>query len=257
MSLPERRNKFDNDEFDRLAIDASRLHIGRKNDSMTADHILSDRSAAPKKSAILSALAAFDSDDDERDDTYDVEDVGGTIDAGGDEANADLGSKHEETLFKAYSTAPEIFGRDSDTRRGKYRADLKRDTGMTDEAIEGWALMVGRDPKRLRRLESKFSTFGGQQRELASTAYRESPVDSGAEADRSGDGHRGGRGGGPGRGRGRGRGRGGGGGGRGGNVAGPSDDKATQLARRRKEQNKGSRVKGQRANKMARGGFPG
>ncbi|KAF2702688.1 hypothetical protein K504DRAFT_496145 [Pleomassaria siparia CBS 279.74] len=254
--LPERRNKFDNDEFDRLTVDASRLHVGRKNQGLTADSILSDRSSAPKKSAILSALAAFDSDDDERDDTYDVEDVGGTVDSAfGDEANADLGHKNEETLFKAYSATPELFSRDAETRRGKPRTALKAETGMTDEAIEGWGIMVGRDPKRLRRLEAKFSTFGGQQRELASTAYRESPADSGAEADAgSGNGHRGGRGGGPGRGRGRGRGR--GGGGRGGNVAGPSDDKATQLARRRKEANKGNNRQAGRAKKMARGGFP-
>ncbi|KAF2786277.1 hypothetical protein K505DRAFT_318688 [Melanomma pulvis-pyrius CBS 109.77] len=259
MPLPERRNKFDNDEFDRLAVDASRLHIGRKNQQLTADNILSDRSNAPNKSAILSALAAFDSDDDERDDTYDVEDVGGTVDsaiAGGDEANADLGGQNEEALFKAYSTAPELFGRDSETRRSKPRTALKIETGMTDEAIEGWGIMVGRDPKRLRRLEAKFSTFGGQQRELASTAYRESPANSGGEADEgSGDGQRGGRGGYLGRGRGRGRGR--GGVGRGGNVAGPSDDKATQAARRRKETNKGSRAKAGRAKKMARAGFSG
>ena len=256
VDLPERRNKFDNDEFDRLAVDASRLHIGRKNQNLTADNILSDRSSAPNKSAILSALAAFDSDDDERDDTYDVEDVGGTVDVpGGDEANADLGSKNEEALFKAYSSNPESFGRDADTRRGKSRAALRSETGMTDEAIEGWGIMVGRDPKRLRRLETKFSTFSGQQRELASTAYRESPAGSGTEADEgSGDGQRGGRGG-PGRGRGRGRGR--GGGGRGGNVAGPSGDKDTQRARQHKEAHKGQHRRNQRAKKMARGGLPG
>ncbi|PSN62676.1 hypothetical protein BS50DRAFT_532135 [Corynespora cassiicola Philippines] len=254
---PERRNVFDNDEFDRLAVDTSRLHLGRKNQQLTADKILSDRSNAPNKSAILSALAAFDSDDDERDDTYDVEDVGGTVDSAmpGDEAEAD---KNEEALFRAYSLTPELFGRESDTRRGKARAALKSETGMTDEAIEGWAVMLGRDPKRLRRLEAKFSTFSGQQRELASTAYRGSPAESGAEADGSGDGQRGGRGGFSGRGRGRGRGRGGRGGG---NVAGPSDDKTTQQSRQRKEANKSSRANHNRregrAKKLARAGFPG
>lgn len=220
---------------------------------------MSDRSNAPSKSAILSALAAFDSDDDERDDTYDVEDVGGTVDSAApaaDEENADLRDKNEEALFRAYTMSPESFGRDSETRRGKPRAALKSETGMTDEAIEGWGLMVGRDPKRLRRLEVKFSNFTGQQRELASTAYRSSPADSGEEAS-GGDGYRGGRGGPSGRGRGRGRGGGGRGGRGGGNVAGPSDDKSTQIARRRKEANKGSRVRNQRDRKMARGGLPG
>jgi activating signal cointegrator complex subunit 2 len=129
---------------------------------------------------------------------------------------------------------------------------------MTDEAIEGWSLMLGRDPRRLRRLEAKFSTFAGQQRELATTSWRDSPAGSGDEAG-VGSGERGGN-----RGRGRGRGRGGrgGGGGRGGagNVAGPVDDKATQVARQRKDANKGSRAnhnrKDQRGKKMARAGFP-
>jgi len=256
----ERRNKFDNDEFDRLALDTSRLHIGRRNQRLTADDVLSNRNNAPSKSAILSALAAFDSDDDERDDTYDVEDVGGTVDSaapGLEDANAD---KNEEALFKAYSSSRELFARDPETRRGKPRTALKSETGMTDEAIEGWGIMLGRDPRRLRRLEAKFSTFAGQQTELLSTSWKDSPA--GSEGEASGDGFRGGRGG---RGRGRGRGGGGaggggggGGGGRGrGNVAGPSADKATQIARQRKEANKGQQHRNQRAKKMARGGFAG
>ncbi|KAF2813957.1 uncharacterized protein BDZ99DRAFT_459704 [Mytilinidion resinicola] len=256
--LPERRNIFDNDEFDNLAVDASRLHIGRKNEKLTADAILSDRKTAPNKAAILSALAAFDSDDDERDDTYDAEDVGGTVDTTMPGNETDV---NEDTLFKAYAATPGVFGRDADTRRSKARAALKSETGMTDEAIEGWSIMIGRDPRRLRRLEMKFSHFSGQQRELPSTAYRASPADSGTEGENTGDGGRGGRGGFPGRGRGRGRGRGGRGGSGGAGVAGASDDKNTQAARQHKEASKGSRAnhnrRDQRARKMARGGFPG
>jgi activating signal cointegrator complex subunit 2 len=255
--LPERRNVFDNDEFDRLVVDTSRLHIGRRGKELTADKVLSDRSKAPAKSAILAALAAFDSDDDERDDTYDVEDVGASVDnatTGPDEADADLRDKNEEALFGAYTMTPELFGRDSETRRGKPRAALKSETGMTDEAIEGWGIMIARDPKRLRRLEAKFSTFAGQQRELAPTSWRNSPAGSGDEAG-EGSGERGGY---HGRGRGRGRGRGGRGGG---NVAGPVDDKTTQVARQRKDANKSSRAnhnrKDQRGKKMARAGFSG
>ena len=227
---------------------------------MTADDLLADRSSAPSKAAILSALATFDSDDDERDDTYDVEDVGGTVDSaipGSDDADADLRDNNEEPLFRAYKMSHETFDRDSNTRRGKARLHLKNETGMTDEAIEGWAIMIGRDPRRLRRLEAKFSTFSGGQRELASTAFREGGTESGTE-----DSEGGGRGGGF-RGRGRGRGTPGQrrGGGRGGNVAGPADDKTTQAARQRKDASKGSRAnhnrRDQRARKMARGGLPG
>jgi activating signal cointegrator complex subunit 2 len=162
QQLPSRRNIFDNDAFDNLAVDTSRLHIGRRGADQNADKILSDRSKAPAKSAILAALAVFDADDDEHDDTYDAEDVGAPVDT----EDADLRDKNEETLFRAYQTAPELFGRESEIRRSKPRMVLKSETGMTDEAIEGWAIMMGRNPRQLRRLEGRFATFAGQQREL-------------------------------------------------------------------------------------------
>lgn len=256
---PTRRNVFDDDEFDQLAVDTSRLHFGRRNPDKTADDILKDRSTAPKKAAILSALAAFDSDDDERDDTYDVEDVGGTVDSATpgnnpEEANADTSDTNEDSLFRAFKTDPGVFGRDAATRRSKPRIALKEETGITDEAIEGWALMLSRDPRRMRRLEAKFSSFSGAQRELLPTAWRVEPGGSGTEE--SDGGARAGRGANRGRG-----GRRRGGTGRGGNVAGPTGEKETEIARHRKEASKGSRAnhnrRDQRARKMARGGFPG
>jgi len=258
-SLPKRRNIFDNDELDNLTVDASRLHIGRKNNDLTADTLLQDRSSAPAKAAILSALAAFDSDDDERDDTYDVSDVGGTVDttASGlvDEVDMD---KNEEALYQAWKMDASVFGRDATTRRGKARAALKSETGMTDETIEGWGVMLARDPRRVRRLEARYGTFTGQQNQIERTAWRVGDDgDDDDDVDERGEGlARGGVGGGQGRGRGRGR-----AGGRGRNVAGPADDKDTQKARQRKEANKASRAnhnrREQRAKKMARGGFAG
>lgn len=259
--LPERRNVFDDDDFDKLAVDTSRLHIGRRGQDLSADKILSDRSKAPAKSSIMAALAAFDSDDDERDDTYDAEDVGASVDtaAAGLGEDADLGDKNEEALFRAYIMTPDLFSRESETRKGKARTALKSETGMTDEAIEGWAIMMARNPKQLRRLEAKYSTFQGQQRELPSSRW-ESPAVSGDEVSGDGSGGRGARGCGRGRGRGRGGGRGGLGGRGGGSVAGPNDDKGTQISRQRKEANKGSSAnhnrKAQRGKKMARAGFP-
>ncbi|KAL8774945.1 MAG: hypothetical protein Q9209_000424 [Squamulea sp. 1 TL-2023] len=253
--LPTRRNIHDNDAFDRLTISPSQIHRGRQSSNRTADTILQDRSSAPNKAAILSALAVFDSDDDERDDTYDVEDVGGTVDTaipGSDEVDADLKDNNEEALFRAYKLSSQLFERDTATRRGKARLSLRSETGMTDEAIEGWAIMLGRDPRRLKRLEAKFEVFGGQQRQLDKTSYREG---SGTEESDRGEGSSG-------RGRGgyRGRGR-GGGAGVVGNVAGPTDEKGTQIARQRKDANKSGRAnhnrRNQRAKKMARAGFPG
>ena len=258
--LPTRRNIYDNDDFDRLAVSSSQVSLGRRNPDETADSLLSSKQPSSQKAAILSALAAFDSDDDERDDSYDVADVGGTVDTTNDDNAADLKEEmHEETLFNAYKMSPGAFNRDADTRRGKARAALKSETDMTDEAIEGWGIMVSRDPRRLKRLEVKFGMTGpSERRALEGTAWK---GDSGTEGNVDSDagdalGTRAGQSsGGRGRGRGGGRGRGSAG------VAGPSDDKETQIARQRKDANKGSRAnhnrRDQRARKMAKGGFPG
>ena len=202
---PIRRNIYDDDELDRLEVDTSKLRLG-KDQTSTADSLLASQRSSTQKAAILSALATFDSDDDERDDTYDVEDVGGTVDTTNDENAADLKQDaNEEAFFNAYNMNPDLFNRDPETRRSKARAGLKSETGMTDEAIEGWGIMVGRDPRRLDRMKRKFEMSGAtQQRGLESTAWR---ADSGTEdSDAAGTfrGVRGGRA----RGRGAGRGRG-------------------------------------------------
>lgn len=241
-------------------MNTENLHIGKRGANKTADDVLADRSAAPNKAAILSALATFDLDDDERDDTYDAADVGGTVDNTGTEANP--ADDNEEVLWRAFQADAKMFNRDQATRGGAARGKMRAETGMTDEAIEGWAIMLSRNPNQKRRLEMKYSAasaFTGQQTELVSTAWRASPVGSGAEtSDTDGGSGRGGRGGARGRGRGRGRGgqsRGGG------DVAGPSGEKDTEAARRRKEANKGQRAnhnrRDQRARKMGRGGFLG
>lgn len=230
-----------------------KLLFGRANIDSTADTILADRSQhAANKAAILSALANFDSDDDERDDTYDVADVGGTVDSGMGTGTLDVESEQEKrsrlgaaasgdgdkdtmeldmTLYRLWKSNPAQFARDSTTRRSQSRTTLKRETGMTDEAIEGWAVMLQRDMKRQTRLESKLALDAGMggagaaavgQPELASTAYRrpnaktavgefEDPEsDAGSSAGARGGGRgRGGPGrGGPNRGRGGNRGRG-------------------------------------------------
>lgn len=250
--VPERRNVFDNDEFDRLEVDASRLNIGKKKDV--------PEEGQANKAAILSALAAFDSDDDERDDTYDVEDVGGTVDNAHPDGEPGPSAKvtqeeNDMALFTTYRATPELFGRTFDVRKGQARQALKRETGMTDEAIEGWAIMLGRDPRRLQRLERQSGAHDGRQNELSRTAYRESATgteteDSDVPTDRGGW---------RGRGRGRSRGQGGRARGGGGDVAGSSNDPSTALAQRRKETNKSGRAnhnrRDQRARKMARGGF--
>ena len=248
--VPTRHNVYDDDDFDRLAMDVSKVSFG-KAPAKTADDILKDKSNAPNKAAILSALAAFDSDDDERDDTYDADDVGGTVDTTNNEADG-VNDVHEEALFRAFQMDPKVFERNTETRRSNQRTKLREETGMTDESIEGWAVMLARNPQQKRRMEARYA-FAGQQAQLDRTSWRATPTGSGAEdSEPDGGASRGGRGGGRGRGRGR---------GRGGNVAGPTGEKETESARKNKEAHKGSRAnhnrRDARAKKMARGGFAG
>ena len=264
-----RRNVFDDDDFDRLRISTSQLHIGRKERHSAETSDPSEK--AKKKAAIMAALAAFDSDDDERDDTYDVADVGGAVDntvdtdarprakTGVDQEESDV---NEQTLFKAWRSNPELFARDSKTKMSKPRQQLKSETGMGDEQIEGWAIMLSRDDAAVRKLEHKYAglaSFGGQQKPLEMTRWSASRSGTATEedTDTDADGRDG-----PTRGqhstrsrpfaavRGSGRGR--------GTPSGPSGDTGTQNARRRKEQGRGrgganhNRREG-RARKMGRG----
>ncbi|WEW60126.1 hypothetical protein PRK78_005611 [Emydomyces testavorans] len=277
-------NVLDNNEFDDLTISPSKLHFGRANAHLTADDLLADRSGhSLNKAAIMSALAAFDSDDDERDDTYDIADVGGTIDSlppgrdidpdteASQRIHGELGQGTERILFNLYKSNPDLFKRDAATRRSQQRISLRKNTGMTDESIEGWAVMLSRDSKRMANMERDyvrpgFSDIG--QPDLPSTSYS-SPFskDRGGENDvdnskveetrvrdngaPSSDGR-----GGSSRGR----------GGRGGvsdrgnaGVYGPSRNHDATLTRRRKDANKASRAnhnrRNQRAKKLARVGL--
>ncbi|KAF1808050.1 hypothetical protein P152DRAFT_462927 [Eremomyces bilateralis CBS 781.70] len=222
-NLPIRRNVFDNDKFDRLAVSSSAVQFERSQ--RTADDLLaSNEDRSEQKEAIFSALATFDADEDERDDTYDVADVGGTVDT----TEGMESEKDEETLFKTWQANPAIFQRDGNTRRSRERRALKTNTGWTDEAIEGWAIMLGRDNRKRQQLEQKFA-FSGQQQQLPSTAYHKE--DDGEEFSSA-----------RGRGRGRGYGR--------GNTGGSSSDRNTQAARQHRANHN---RRDQRARKMGRG----
>jgi activating signal cointegrator complex subunit 2 len=180
------------------------------------------------------------------------------VDAADQEADG-VSGQTEEVLFRAWQMDVKAFDRDAATRRGQARTNLRNETGMADEAIEGWAVMLARNPQQQRKLQAKYA-FSGQQEQIERTSWRPSGPGSGAEdSDRDGAGNNA-RGGGRG-GRGRGRGGGGRGRGRGGNVAGPTGEKGTESARRNKEANKGSRAnhnrRDARAKKLARGGFAG
>lgn len=256
-TVSTRKNIYDNDDLDRLAPSTvSKLHAGRRTNAATADSLL--KKSTLSKSHILSALAAFDSDEDERDDTYDTADVGGAVDRDADEIlpRPPQQDDEEKAVWGAYQRAPQDFAREA--RGGAGRRALKEMMGWTDEGLEGWAVMLNREPERMRRLERRFADremlAGGQQVQLERTSWR-----VGDEESERGRGR--GRGRGPGRARG-GMGRGGGFPGAGGGPPGAGGEGSSQPAaeargRARNEHNKGrvgnhGRREG-RAKKMARG----
>ncbi len=245
----------DSEEDLTLLTSTARLHLGKRP---TATNLTTPTTTT--KAAILSALAAFDSDDDERDDTYDAADVGGTVD-NNPSTDEIIPEGVEAALFRAWLAAPGVFARDNGTRRSAARARLRTEVGgMTDEAVEGWAVVLERDAGAKRRLMARYGEWTGEQVALGSTAWRAGEEEEGGSSD-GGVGVGAGRGGGGGMGRGRGMGRGHGRGGRGGGGGPPPAAADSEVARRRKEANKGSRAnhnrRDQRARKMARGGFAG
>lgn len=178
--LPQRKNVFDDDDFDKLRISEQQLHRGRK--TINIDNVNSPEEHNRSKAAIMSALAAFDSDDDERDDSYDVADVGGSVDQSVDTDNrprpqrAAEQNPQEEVLYRAWKDSSALFARDSKTRMSPIRQDMKRQTGMGDEQIEGWAIMLAKDPVLQRRLQQKYSmmsTFTGNRHNLQQTRWQQ------------------------------------------------------------------------------------
>ena len=249
--MPVRRNIFDGDEIDRMSAHTSRLHIGKRNKHLTADDLLANQRPATQKEAVLSALAAFDSDEDEHDDTYDVNDVGRGLDSAlaesDEEAAGASKDRIEQVLFNAYKSHPQMFGRDALTRRGQARAALKSETAMTDEAIEGFAVMMQRDPKQLQRLEKADDINKGIQTEVleksawqANSSQEDSSLanGSGKTGFHRGSGYQGR--------------------GRAGRLDDSTEDRSTHAARQRKDAHKASRAnhnrRDQRARKLARGG---
>ncbi|KAI1784541.1 hypothetical protein LXA43DRAFT_976651 [Ganoderma leucocontextum] len=220
----ERRNVWDDE-----AMDLSRVKIGKKSDDVRT--VLEDRSFIEQmKADILRRAEEISDSEDEEEDAGDVKGRGkGKAIAfeeeldeesairvrDGDSSEEEEGSDGEDSggvgtprnpetvLEMAYIQDPKLFERDGQTRRSKARTDLKAQTGWADEQIEGWRIMLERDPKKKEKMLAKHE-FTGNKPTL------NAPVGEGSQsASRGGGGH------GP-RGRGRGRGRGGRGGGGGG-----------------------------------------
>ncbi|KAG8886313.1 hypothetical protein FRB98_001333 [Tulasnella sp. 332] len=269
----ERRNVFDDEE-----IDISRVQIG-KNRSANADLLLQDKSfMADMKADILRRAAEHSSDEEEDGDTggqgrnrayHDIAfeeelDIDaeprvkiGSVDGGGfsdddsdeQERPKDVKPDPEEILVIAYSRDPKLFDRDGATRRSKARADLRAQTGWVDEQIEGWRIMLDRNPRKDKLLEKQAlaASKAPQIAIIQPRAVQYSATDPGGPG--RGQGSRG-RGGAPG-----GRGRGDGGGGRGSQQTNSDPQTARDRAWKEKTGNK-ARQRGH-DKKVARGGAGG
>ncbi|KAI8082692.1 uncharacterized protein BX664DRAFT_360997 [Halteromyces radiatus] len=183
--LDSRKNIFDKDEFDVFSggiVEKSKVYVGKKNDG-TADSLLENKKhTEDEKVKMLRRI--YDMYEDEIDDSYDsVNEVTGpvdlaAVDEGGEAAldvvrakkqqTVDPGVLNESELVHVYVDHPEVFDRSSATRKSAQRDALRKRTNMTDEQLEGWAIMFNRNPRKQRILD-KYMLFDGNQDQVDAT----------------------------------------------------------------------------------------
>ncbi|OBA19925.1 hypothetical protein METBIDRAFT_32948 [Metschnikowia bicuspidata var. bicuspidata NRRL YB-4993] len=147
-----------------------------------------------KKNTLTAALRLlYDSDEDERDDTYDdqehttgsaftetdnrsrVRDKISVVDDEGDDGMLRPSSKLARTSVSSEFDPNEVllFGFlktggdslfDKGNRKSGQRKDMKAKTGWTDEQIEGWSRMLQRSSKRFRLLEEYYVFHNSNRR---------------------------------------------------------------------------------------------
>lgn len=214
----ERKNVFD-DEI----LDVSKIRLGKKNQDETS--ILRDRETVEQMKADILRRAEAMLEGEEDEDGGKAAEVDHDLDFGdevkvmgdgeassegendGDEDGVPLLKVTPETVLElAYIRDPELFARDANTRRSKARSELKAQTSWSDEQIEGWRIMLERNPNKDKILQ-KHEFSGNRLVDLSTTGNA-----SGSGSSSRGGDHGRGRGArGAGRGRGRGRGSGDGG----------------------------------------------
>ncbi|KAG8780141.1 hypothetical protein FRC15_009732 [Serendipita sp. 397] len=206
--------------FDGQTIDLSSLRLGKKQSDV--DDLLQDKTWLQEmKADILRRAEAASEDEDEgpsrlrrtkRDIVYvddEFEDLDGltenvsvigdgeTSDGNGDD---EQNNSIETILELAYIENPKLFDRDSATRKSDARAKLITKTGWSHEQLEGWRIMLDRNPRKLKILQKH--EFKGNK-PLLQPNDKPEREETRKEGKGRGDS---GRGGGGGRGRGRGRG---------------------------------------------------
>ncbi|KAH9962902.1 hypothetical protein BC827DRAFT_1375644 [Russula dissimulans] len=96
-----------------------------------------------------------------------LEDVGDGDESSVDDEDEDGRDEEREmspqTIVElAYIANPKVFERDAATRRSKERATLRTQTGWVDEQIEGFKIMLDRDPKLKERTLEKHEFSGNE-----------------------------------------------------------------------------------------------
>ncbi|KAJ3261765.1 hypothetical protein HK103_004716 [Boothiomyces macroporosus] len=171
--LSTRRNIFDGDQFDVFAhtVDPSKVQIGKKEPVETEHDRLEFLKSQREK------ILATQYDDDEYDDTYDSVDF---LPASNEDVPADrVDSKPdpiEKKLVEMYNINEAIFHQSQ--RKSLARQALVKQTGWSNEQIEGWYIMLNRNPKKDLVLQ-KYEFRGNKHVEDESTSDEkvQEPVD--------------------------------------------------------------------------------
>ncbi|CCJ28331.1 unnamed protein product [Pneumocystis jirovecii] len=103
--------------------------------------------------------SVFVNDEDEKDDTY-------------EEAGSSDGEVREECrmnrvdgiLYTTYIVSPEVFNRTMEARRSCGRKELQASTGLSDEQIECWKMMLDRNvsPRQAEKYEEMYGFSGNE-----------------------------------------------------------------------------------------------
>ncbi|GAA5940035.1 uncharacterized protein JCM15063_001681 [Sporobolomyces koalae] len=222
----ERRNVYDEDRnFTKgtLIMKGASQRNDRKHRNVVE---LDDR----LKESII-ALAEAPSSDDEEDDegeaflAEDQDELGSgskvTVRDNGEEDEDDESDEPERPLTTTelfnpatvriledtWTSNPNVFGTSSEVRRSAARKRLKEATRLDDGQLEGWRIMLEKDPKKMDKLQQRVMDRGAKGNHVANEGTNGGGAGSGAGRGRGG---RGGNGGGGNRGGAGGRGRGGG-----------------------------------------------
>lgn len=141
-------------KLDRV-VEIQKIYRGKKGYA-SADAMLEDKLFVREhKQMIMDSV--FVNDEDEKDDTY-------------EEAGSSDGEVREECrmnrvdgiLYTTYIVSPEVFNRTMEARRSCGRKELQASTGLSDEQIECWKMMLDRNPRQAEKYEEMYGFSGNE-----------------------------------------------------------------------------------------------